>query len=76
VHSVSSPRFGEIERRGIGTGRSGHHTDDAWAVLLPGTSRPCEPGRPIRITDIGTTACNLLGADLTGLSGEAFLEPA
>jgi predicted AlkP superfamily phosphohydrolase/phosphomutase len=74
VSGVRSPRYGEIERRGIGTGRSGHHVDDAWAILAPAASRARELGRPVRITDIGATACGLLGADLTGLSGEPLLE--
>ena len=73
---VSSPSYGEVERHGAGSGRSGNHVDDAWAILVPGASRIRELGRPARITDIGATACSLLGADLTGLSGESLLEAA
>jgi predicted AlkP superfamily phosphohydrolase/phosphomutase len=71
---VSSPQHGEVAQRGVGSGRSGNHTDDAWAIVLPGASRVRELGRPGRITDIGATACALLDADLTGLTGTPMLE--
>jgi predicted AlkP superfamily phosphohydrolase/phosphomutase len=74
--AVRSPRFGEIERHGIGTGRSGHHADDAWAIILPENSRRRALSRAIRITDVGATACALLDADTDGLSGEPLLEAA
>jgi predicted AlkP superfamily phosphohydrolase/phosphomutase len=73
---VTSSRFGEVLRRGIGSGRSGNHTDDAWAIVLPGRSRVSSLGRAARITDIGATACRLLGADQSGLSGTSMLEVA
>ena len=71
--SVTSPVHGEITRWGVGSGRSGNHVDDAWAVVVPGPSRPRDPGRPARITDIGATACALLGADSDGLTGSPLL---
>ena len=71
---VVSSRYGEVRRTGIGSGRSGNHVDDAWAVLVPGGSRLSATTRPPRITDIAATACSLLGADLNGLSGEPLLE--
>jgi predicted AlkP superfamily phosphohydrolase/phosphomutase len=71
---VSSPAHGEVIRHGVGSGRSGNHTDDAWMILLPGTSRVRDPGRPVTIMDIGATACTLLGGDVAGLSGEPLLE--
>jgi predicted AlkP superfamily phosphohydrolase/phosphomutase len=71
---VTSPRHGEVAQGGVGSGRSGNHTDDAWAIVLPGASRARDPGRPVRITDIGATACGLLDADLTGLAGTPLLE--
>jgi predicted AlkP superfamily phosphohydrolase/phosphomutase len=76
IMGADSPRYGEIERPGVGSGRSGHHTDDAWAILLPRTSRRRELGRPALITDIAATACELMGADRAGLSGDALLEAA
>ena len=74
LQRVSSPLYGEIERHGIGSGRSGNHVDDAWAILAPGTARARKLGRPATIKDIGATACSLLDADVTGLSGESLLE--
>jgi predicted AlkP superfamily phosphohydrolase/phosphomutase len=71
---VTSPSHGEVARRGVGSGRSGNHVDDAWAILLPGPSRVRDLGRAAKITDIGATACALLGADTSGLSGSSLLE--
>jgi hypothetical protein len=48
--------------------------DDAWAMLVPGGSKIRPLSRPARITDIGATACELLGVDVTGLSGAPLLE--
>jgi predicted AlkP superfamily phosphohydrolase/phosphomutase len=68
-----SPQFGEVRRVGGGSGRSGNHTDDAWAVILPGASRQGgEPGEG-RIVDIAATICAEFGADLSGLTGEPLL---
>jgi predicted AlkP superfamily phosphohydrolase/phosphomutase len=73
---VRSSQFGEVQRRGVGSGRSGNHTDDAWAIVVAGRSRVCSLGRAARITDIGATACRLLEADESGLSGTSLLEVA
>jgi predicted AlkP superfamily phosphohydrolase/phosphomutase len=73
---VSSPDYGDVVRHGVGSGRSGNHVDDAWALLLPGPSRVRDLGRLARITDIGATVCGRLGADATGLSGAPLLEAA
>lgn len=70
---VSSPQFGEVVRRGVGSGRSGNHVDDAWVIVAPERARLCDIGRAPRITDIGATACALLGATLDGLSGASLL---
>jgi predicted AlkP superfamily phosphohydrolase/phosphomutase len=71
---VSSPVHGEVVRHGVGSGRSGNHTDDAWAVLLPRASSVREIGRPVTVTDIGATACALFQADMSGLSGSPLLD--
>jgi predicted AlkP superfamily phosphohydrolase/phosphomutase len=76
MRAVSSPRYGPVERSGVGSGRSGHHRDDAWAVVVASGARPVDPGRQIRITDIGATACALAGADPSGLSGSPLLGAA
>ena len=69
-----SPRFGAVVRQGAGSGRSGNHTDDAWALLVPGSARFREPSRSARVTDLAATAATLLGADASGLPGEPLLE--
>ena len=69
-----SPEFGEVRRMGGGSGRSGNHTDDAWAVVIPGASRQGgEPGQG-RVVDIAPTICAAFGADLSGLTGEPLLK--
>ena len=73
--AVSSEQFGTVRRRGSGSGRSGNHTaGDAWALVVPGASRPRTPSRPPRLVDIAATAAALAGADLTDLPGEPLLQ--
>jgi len=74
VARVQSSVHGEVVRNGVGSGRSGNHVDDAWAIIAPGASRLRDIGRVPRITDIGATACALSGADEQGLSGTSLLE--
>jgi predicted AlkP superfamily phosphohydrolase/phosphomutase len=73
VHALRSERFGEVRRRGK-TGLSGHHREEAWAVVLPGASslRPID-GYP-RIVDVAATVCELLDGDTAGLAGQPLLE--
>jgi predicted AlkP superfamily phosphohydrolase/phosphomutase len=73
---VSSPTFGDVTRRGGGSGRSGNHTPDAWALILPGASSRRATSRPPDIVDIAATACSLLDVDREGLPGEPLLERA
>jgi len=73
---VESPRFGTVQRRGHGSGRSGNHTaGDAWALVVPGASTPRTPARPPRLVDIAATAAALAGRDAADLPGEPLLEP-
>ncbi|MGH3966344.1 MAG: alkaline phosphatase family protein [Pseudonocardiaceae bacterium] len=75
LDAVTSPQFGTVSRRGSGSGRSGNHTaGDAWALVVPGASRPRTPGRPPRLVDVAATAAALAGADLTDLPGEPLLQ--
>ena len=74
VARVQSPQHGEVIRKGVGSGRSGNHVDDAWVLVVPGASRVSDIGRAPRITDIGATACGVAGADERGLSGTSLLE--
>lgn len=75
VGALRSDRFGTVLRQGVGSGRTGNHTDgDAWAILAPGSSRQRDPGRPPRVTDIPATVAAVAGADMAGLAGESLLE--
>lgn len=74
---VRSERFGTIRRHGVGSGRSGNHTEgDAWALVVPGTSLPVATTRPPRLEDIAATAAALAGDDAADLPGEPLLERA
>ena len=75
LEAVESPRFGRIERTGSGSGRSGGHTYDAWALLVPGRSRIAARDGDEAVVDLTATACALLGGDMTGLAGTPLLEP-
>ena len=51
VEGVRSERFGTVLRHGVGSGRSGNHTEgDAWALVVPGAVPPrhAEPSAPAR----------------------------
>jgi predicted AlkP superfamily phosphohydrolase/phosphomutase len=73
---VASRRFGDVLREGAASGRSGNHTADAWAVVVPGTSEERRPGRRARIVDLSATVCAVVGAETEGLAGEPLLERA
>lgn len=72
TRGTSSPRYGEVARAGVGSGRSGNHNDEAWALVCPGASRLRE--RPsARLEDVAATAVALLGGDPSVLPGEPLL---
>ncbi|MDN5931637.1 MAG: hypothetical protein L0I24_11335 [Pseudonocardia sp.] len=75
VEGVRSERFGTVLRHGVGSGRSGNHTEgDAWALVVPGASRHHRPSRPPRLEDVAATAAALAGADTSGMAGEPLLQ--
>ncbi len=71
---VSSPLYGDISSRGWGTGRTGCHNGDAWALLVPGRSRVKTPQKTPHVVDIASTVCALIGADTQGMIGQPLLE--
>lgn len=76
LDGVHSPRYGTIRRHGVGSGRSGNHTHgDAWALVVPGASKPASLGRQPRLEDIAATALALAGGDPTATAGEPLLLP-
>jgi predicted AlkP superfamily phosphohydrolase/phosphomutase len=73
VHTLRSERFGVVTRRSK-TGLSGHHSNDAWALVLPGASRIRPLTRQPHLVDVAATVCALLDGDMPGLAGEPLLE--
>ena len=71
---VRSAQFGEITSSGWGTGRTGCHTGEAWALVVSGSSKLRSPKRTPHIVDIVPTVCAAVGVDHDGLSGEPLLE--
>ena len=72
---VHSPRFGDVRRRGTGSGRSGNHTaGDAWAVAVPGAHDARQPGRPPRLADVAATVAAACEVEGEGLAGEPLLQ--
>jgi predicted AlkP superfamily phosphohydrolase/phosphomutase len=69
---VVSPTFGEILRRGTGTGRSGNHNPEAWAVVLPPSARESDHAGPSSVADLAATVCAAFGAETEQLSGRPF----
>lgn len=72
---IRSIQFGEIQSPGWGTGRTGCHTGEAWALVIPGGSQLTTPDTALHIIDIAPTICNVLGVDPAGLRGQSLLEP-
>lgn len=76
LEGVTSARYGTVRRHGVGSGRSGNHTDgDAWAVVVPGRSRLATLDRQPRLEDIAATALALAGGDPSATAGEPLLLP-
>jgi hypothetical protein len=73
LRGATSPRYGDVRRRGLGIGRAGNHVDGSWVVTAPGSGRTTELNRPPRLVDIAATASSLLGADAAGLAGEPLI---
>ena len=71
---VSSSTFGAVSSPGWATGRTGCHTGDAWALIVPGSSKLRSPTRAPHIVDIVPTICAAVGVDHDGLSGQPLLE--
>jgi predicted AlkP superfamily phosphohydrolase/phosphomutase len=72
---LESPHYGEVRRLGRGSGRSGNHHGDGWALLVPRRSRVRAGVQQAQLVDVAATACAVLGADaeLPALPGEPLL---
>lgn len=72
---VRSVEFGEVMSPGWGTGRTGCHNGESWALVVPGRSKLRIPASRPHVVDIVATVCAVLGVDREGLCGEPLLEP-
>jgi predicted AlkP superfamily phosphohydrolase/phosphomutase len=74
VDHVSSPEHGVVLRPGSGTGRSGAHLPQAWALVAPSSSTEVSRDSP-SVADIAPTVCAVLGVDGSDLPGSPLLAP-
>jgi predicted AlkP superfamily phosphohydrolase/phosphomutase len=74
VDVLTSPRFGDVPRPGAGSGRSGAHRPESWALLVPAAGTVVENGTP-RVVDIVPTICAALGVAADDLPGRPLLAP-
>jgi predicted AlkP superfamily phosphohydrolase/phosphomutase len=73
LERVTSPKYGEIVRNGIGTGRSGNHCPGTWAVVSLGESRNRTLiDGSIRAVDLPATVCATLGVPYDDLPGRSL----
>ncbi len=73
---VRSERHGTVHRHGVGSGRSGNHTEgDAWALVVPGDGRHADLSRPPRLEDVAATAVAMAGQPTDDLAGDPLLLP-
>lgn len=76
LRELRSERFGTVHRQGVGSGRSGNHTEgDAWALVVPGRASLVTPSRPPRLEDVAATVAAVCGDDTGDMAGEPLLEP-
>lgn len=77
LEAVRSERYGTVHRHGVGSGRSGNHTEgDAWALVVPGSGRHADLARPPKLEDVAATAIAMSGQPTGDLVGEPLLLPA
>ena len=72
---VTSPRFGDVARDGVGSGRSGNHCDGSWACVVPGGSGRHAPNvEPVRAIDLASTVCQVMDVPHDDLPGRSLLQ--
>jgi hypothetical protein len=69
---VVSPRYGRVERREAGTGRTGNHWPGMWVATPPGETDEVQVGRSPQLIDLAATAAARFGV-LDGLPGASLL---
>jgi len=76
LEALRSDRHGTVRRHGVGSGRSGNHTEgDAWALVVPGSSSHAPLDRRPRLEDVAATAAHLAGHDVSDMAGTPLLDP-
>ena len=60
LSAVSSEAFGLVHGPSGGSGRTGDHVADAWAILVPGCAQVVAREGPARLIDLAATACPAL----------------
>jgi hypothetical protein len=74
VRVVTSPRFGDVVRDGVGSGRSGNHCDGSWACVVPaGSGRHAPEVGPVRDIDLASTVCAAMEVPCDDLPGRSLL---
>lgn len=75
LRAVASPKFGDVRRNGVGSGRSGNHPGATWATVIPGGSRRSVPRcDSATAMDLAATICSVMGVDHTDLPGRSLLQ--
>jgi len=74
IEGVMSPLYGDVASNGWGTGRTGSHTDQAWALLIPSVLKAAPIHASPHIVDLAATVCHVLGAETGGLAGHPLWE--
>jgi predicted AlkP superfamily phosphohydrolase/phosphomutase len=68
---LHSPQYGSLHRDSHGSGRSGNHTADAWALVVPGSGRVTQRA----LGDVGDIAATALARFGLESAGESLIEP-
>jgi predicted AlkP superfamily phosphohydrolase/phosphomutase len=72
---VTSPRFGDVVRHGVGSGRSGNHCEGSWAFVVPGGSGKHAPDvGSVRDIDLASTVCAAMEVPRDDLPGRSLLQ--
>jgi predicted AlkP superfamily phosphohydrolase/phosphomutase len=75
LRSVSSTQFGDVPRRGVGSGRAGNHPGPTWATVVPGPARHAVGDvDSAEAIDIAATVCKVMGVAHDDLPGRSLLQ--
>jgi hypothetical protein len=71
---VTSPVYGTVLRKGVGSGRSGNHVHGSRAIIVPrsGTYRAIK-GRLPHLVDLTATVCAAVGVPHDDLPGRPLI---